>query len=107
MSNAISACGSCPKNRARQIQGRPSAAAFGVQAVVVPRRHAPEATGSLAKAASGALESVPIVRTVNLARGLREIKEAGFWSVGLDVRDGIAIAEAEFGGKLALVLGAV
>ena len=83
-----------------------SAAAFGVQAVVVPRRHAPEATGSLAKAASGALESVPIVRTVNLARGLREIKEAGFWSVGLDVRDGIAIAEAEFGGKLALVLGA-
>ena len=83
-----------------------SAAAFGVQAVVVPRRHAPEATGSLAKAASGALEGVPIVRTVNLARGLREIKEAGFWSVGLDVRDGIAIAEAEFGGKLALVLGA-
>lgn len=83
-----------------------SAAAFGVQAVVVPRRHAPEATGSLAKAASGALESVPVVRTVNLARGLREIKEAGFWCVGLDARDGTAIAEAEFGGRLALVLGA-
>ena len=83
-----------------------SAAAFGARAVVVPRRHAPEATGSLAKAASGALESVPVVRTVNLARGLRAIKEAGFWCVGLDARDGTAIAEAKLGGRLALVLGA-
>ena len=83
-----------------------SAAAFDVRAVVVPRRHAPEATGSLAKVASGALESVPVVRTVNLARGLRTIKEAGFWCIGLDARDGTAIAEAELGGRLALVLGA-
>lgn len=83
-----------------------SAAAFGVRAVVVPRRHALEATGSLAKAASGALESVPVVRLANLARGLREIKEAGFWCIGLDARDGTAIAEAELGGRLALVLGA-
>ena len=83
-----------------------SAAAFGVQAVVVPRRHAPEATGSLAKAASGALESVPVVRTANLARGLGAIKEAGFWCVGLDAREGTAMAEAEFAGRLALVLGA-
>jgi 23S rRNA (guanosine2251-2'-O)-methyltransferase len=83
-----------------------SAAAFDVGAVVVPRRHAPEVTGSLAKAASGALESVPVVRAVNLARGLRTIKEAGFWCVGLDAGDGTAIAEAELSGRLALVLGA-
>ena len=83
-----------------------TAAAFGVQAVVAPRRHAPEATGSLAKAASGALESVPVVRVTNLARGLREIKESGFWCVGLDARDGAAIADAELGGRLALVMGA-
>ena len=83
-----------------------SAAAFGARAVVVPRRHAAEATGSLAKAASGALESVPLVRTANLARGLRAIKEAGFWCVGLDATEGTAFAEADLGGRLALVLGA-
>ena len=49
---------------------------------------------------------MPLVRTANLARGLGAIKEAGFWCVGLDARDGTAIAEAELGGRLALVVGA-
>src|SRR5450631_2035918 len=55
-----------------------SAAAFAVKAIVTTARHSPEATGVLAKAASGALEHVPLVTVVNLARGIAALKDIGF-----------------------------
>src|SRR5262249_22922198 len=61
-----------------------TAAAFAVGAVVITARHSPEATGVLAKAASGALEYVPIVTVQNLARTLATLREHGFCLVGLD-----------------------
>src|SRR5450432_4507051 len=61
-----------------------SAAAFAVKAVVTTARHSPEATGVLAKSASGALELVPIVTVQNLSRGLAALKDIGFMLVGLD-----------------------
>ena len=82
-----------------------SAAAFGAVAVVVQRRHAPEITGALAKAASGAVETVPFVRVTNLARAMGDLKESGFWCVGLDAGARHSIAEAGLAGKVALVLG--
>src|SRR5262249_36983140 len=62
----------------------PSAAAFGVKATVTTNRHSPEATGVLAKSASGALELVPLVTVQNLARALTALNERGFLTVGLD-----------------------
>jgi 23S rRNA (guanosine2251-2'-O)-methyltransferase len=83
-----------------------SAAAFAVAAVITTARHSPEATGVLAKAASGALEYVPIVTVQNLARGLAALKARGFLLVGLDSEAGDDLAAAPLRTPLALVLGA-
>jgi 23S rRNA (guanosine2251-2'-O)-methyltransferase len=83
-----------------------TAAAFAVAAIVTTARHSPEATGVLAKSASGALELVPIVNVQNLARGLAALKERGFLAVGLDSSATDDLASIELHAPLALVLGA-
>lgn len=83
-----------------------SAAAFEAGAVVVPDRHAPDETGTLAKAACGALETVPLVRINNLARALADAKAAGYWVAGLDGSAPITLAAAGLTGPIGLVLGA-
>jgi 23S rRNA (guanosine2251-2'-O)-methyltransferase len=83
-----------------------TAAAFAAAAIVTTARHSPEATGVLAKAASGALELVPIVTVPNLARGLVALKERGFLTVGLDSDAADDLGSVELRAPLALVLGA-
>jgi 23S rRNA (guanosine2251-2'-O)-methyltransferase len=83
-----------------------SAAAFGAIAIVTQDRHSPPESGVVAKAASGALERVPWVRVVNLARALDEIGEAGFWRIGLTGDAGTELAHALGPKRVALVLGA-
>ncbi len=83
-----------------------TAAAFAITAIVTTARHSPEATGVLAKSASGALELVPIVTVQNLARGLAALKERGFFLVGLDSTGPDDLAAVELKMPLALVLGA-
>jgi 23S rRNA (guanosine2251-2'-O)-methyltransferase len=83
-----------------------SAAAFDAIGVVTQDRHAPPESGALAKAASGALETVPWVRVVNLARALDEIAEAGFWRVGLTGEAEMTLEQALGPPRVALVLGA-
>lgn len=82
-----------------------SAAAFGALAVLVPEHGAAPIGGALAKAASGALERVPLVRAVNLNRGLERLKQSGFWICGLDEAAPKALAELELGERVAIVLG--
>ena len=83
-----------------------SAAAFAVKAIVTTARHSPEATGVLAKAASGALELVPLVTVQNLARALTQLNERGFMTVGLDSEGSENLSALTLTPPLALVLGA-
>ena len=83
-----------------------SAAAFGAVGIVTQDRHSPPEGGALAKAASGALERVPWVRVVNLARALEQIGEAGFWRIGLAGEAEADLKSALGPPRVALVLGA-
>ncbi|WBH16506.1 TrmH family RNA methyltransferase [Sphingomonas radiodurans] len=83
-----------------------SAAAFDALGIVTQDRHAPPESGALARAASGALETVPWVRVVNLARALDEIGEASFWRIGLTGHASQTLGEVMGETKTAIVLGA-
>lgn len=83
-----------------------SAGAFGASAVVMQDRHAPPVTGALAKAASGGLETVALVRETNLVRSLEALKARDFWCIGLSGDAERTLADARVTGPTALVLGA-
>lgn len=83
-----------------------SAAAFGAAALIVQDRHTPDETGTMAKAASGGLDIVPIIRETNISRTLQSLQKAGFWVVGLDA-GGTRLDRTQLGQRrVALVLGA-
>jgi 23S rRNA (guanosine2251-2'-O)-methyltransferase len=83
-----------------------TAAAFNVTAVVVQDRHAPPQSGALAKAASGALDLIPYVEVVNIARALDDLAKRGFWRIALAGDGDSSLAEAApADGDIALVLG--
>lgn len=83
-----------------------SAAAFDALGIVTHDRHTPPESGTLARSASGALEIVPWVRVVNLARALDEIGEAGFWRIGLAGEASGTLSQVMGDTRPALVLGA-
>ena len=83
-----------------------SASVFGVACVIMTRVHSPPLSGVLAKAASGALEHVPVVLVTNLARAMEELADLGVTRLGLD-GDATGTLEAQkIAGPAALVLGA-
>ncbi len=83
-----------------------SAAAFNALGIVTQDRHAPPESGTVARAASGALEIVPWCRVVNLSRALDEIGDAEFWRIGLTGEADETLGDAMGAAKIALVLGA-
>ncbi len=83
-----------------------SSAAFGAKALIMQDRHAPEATGTLAKAASGALETVPLVYVTNIVRTIETLKKAGFWCVGLDGYATEKLGKTPLPEKAAIIMGA-
>jgi 23S rRNA (guanosine2251-2'-O)-methyltransferase len=82
---------------------------FGARAVIAPRHHSAPETGALAKTASGALERQPYLRVPNLGEAMGELRDMGFYLIGLDGAAQIPLASAITGAgtrPIGLVLGA-
>jgi 23S rRNA (guanosine2251-2'-O)-methyltransferase len=83
-----------------------SADAFGVHAIVVPKDRAVGVNATVAKVASGAADTVPVIAVTNLARTLRALKERGVWLLGADAEAPESLYTADLSGAIAWVLGA-
>jgi 23S rRNA (guanosine2251-2'-O)-methyltransferase len=82
-----------------------SAAAAGAHGVIVPRDHSAPLSAVVRRTASGAAEAIPVFQVVNLARALRQLKEAGIWLAGASQEADTDIFHADLRRPLALVLG--
>jgi 23S rRNA (guanosine2251-2'-O)-methyltransferase len=82
-----------------------TALAAGAHGVVIPERHAVGLTDTVERASAGALAHLPVARVKNLVRAMEEMKEAGYWLIGLDERAEKKYTEADFSGQVGIVLG--
>jgi 23S rRNA (guanosine2251-2'-O)-methyltransferase len=83
-----------------------TANAAGVNAVILPRDRAVAVTPAVRKVAAGAAEITPVITVTNLARSLRELREAGVWTVGTDDKADQSLYDINLKMPLAMVLGA-
>jgi 23S rRNA (guanosine2251-2'-O)-methyltransferase len=79
--------------------------AAGANGVVIPERRAAGLTDTVERASAGALAHLPVARVKNLVRAMEDMKEAGYWLIGLDERAEKKYTEADFSGQVGIVLG--
>jgi len=82
-----------------------TALAAGADGVVIPERRAAPLTEAVERASAGALAHLPVARVTNLVRAMEELKQGGYWLVGLEERAEKSYTEADFTLSTALVLG--
>ena len=83
-----------------------SALALGARAIISTHRNAPDESGALARAAAGALETIPMIRVVNLARAIERLQEAGIEVAGLAAEGETPVSDLAQIPRLAIALGA-
>ena len=79
--------------------------AAGAHGVVIPERRAVGLTDTVSRASAGALAHLPIARVTNLVRTMEELKEAGYWLVGLDEEGAKTYTEVDYTSPTGIVLG--
>ncbi len=82
-----------------------TALAAGAEGVIIPERRAAGLTDAVSRASAGALEHLPVARVKNLVRSMEQLKEAGYWLIGLDETAEQIYTEAKFTGNIGIVLG--
>jgi 23S rRNA (guanosine2251-2'-O)-methyltransferase len=82
-----------------------TADAAGAHGVIIPKRRAVGLTATVAKASTGAIEYVPVVRVTNLARTMDELKKRGLWFAGTDAKGDTDFRQASFDIAIGLVIG--
>jgi 23S rRNA (guanosine2251-2'-O)-methyltransferase len=82
-----------------------TALAAGAHGVIIPERRAAGLTDTVARASAGALAHLPVAKVTNLARSMEELKEAGYWLVGLDEAGQKSYTEVDYTSPTGIVMG--
>lgn len=82
-----------------------SCVAFDVLALIMQDKNSPAENGAMAKASAGMIEHLPICRVTNLSRTVEQLKNAGFWTIGMDGHAQTTVSELKKGGKNAIIMG--
>ena len=82
-----------------------SCVAFDTLALIVQDKNSPTESGAMAKASAGMIEHLPVCRATNLSRAIAQLKDAGFWTIGMDGYAKTTISELKKGGKNAIIMG--
>ncbi len=78
---------------------------FGANGVIIPENRSAAVTSLVVKTSAGAVQHLPIARVTNVARALDDLKEAGYWIYGTEVRGGQPLSQADFDCHAGLVMG--
>ena len=82
-----------------------SAAAFGARALITQDRNSPKESGTLARASAGGLEALPWLQVPNLSQALGQLRDMGYWHVGLDGGTQMSIKDVSLGENIVIVMG--
>src|SRR5271167_4072220 len=82
-----------------------TALAAGAHGVVIPERRAAGLTDTVARASAGALAHLPVAKVTNLARAMEDLKEAGYWLVGLDESGEKSYSEVDYTTPTGIIMG--
>lgn len=82
-----------------------SAAAFSVDAVILPENNSPKENNTIIKCAAGACETVPMVNVTNIASCIKELKNHGYWVIGLDGNSKLELSNKIFSDKIVIIMG--
>ena len=82
-----------------------SCVAFDALALVMQDKNSPQETGAMAKASAGQIEHLTIARVTNLSRAIQQLKDAGFWAIGMDGYAKTTIDKMNKSGKIAIIMG--
>lgn len=82
-----------------------SAAAFSVDAVIIPENNSPKENNTIVKCSAGAIDTIPLIYVTNIANSIKQLQKAGYWVTGLDGAGTNEIGPAVFNLKTVLVMG--
>lgn len=82
-----------------------SADASGVDGVIIPKNRSVSLNSTVAKVSTGAIEHVDVCQVTNLVSTIKELKECGYWVIGLEMDGSVDYKKQDYSGKIVLVVG--
>jgi len=82
-----------------------TADAIGIDGIIIPKRRSVQLNATVAKASTGAIQHVPVIRVTNLPQTIERLQEVGYWVAGTDAKNATDYRQMDAGMPLVIVIG--